>query len=89
MNWLAFLLILSGNLMIGNKIKFGFIMIVLGSMLWAKIGFDLPDYALMAVNITGIMVMIRNWLKWRGEEKYWVEIGRNERRRSGKFFWEK
>lgn len=69
MNWIAFVLILSGNLMIGNKSKSGFIMIAIGSILWMTIGFRIKDYALVLTNISGIIIMIRNWVKWRNSEK--------------------
>lgn len=65
MNWIAFLLILLGNLSIGNKKKSGFIMIAVGSIIWMTIGFRIKDYALVSTNVTGTMIMIRNWFKWR------------------------
>ena len=74
--------------MIGNKKKFGFILISVGSVFWAKIGLDLSDYALALVNVTGIAITVINWLKWREEEKYWCEMVKTEKKASGKFFWE-
>lgn len=69
MNWVAFVLILSGNLMVGNKNKSGFIMIAVGSVIWMLIGFKIKDYALVLTNISGTIIMIRNWVKWRNTEK--------------------
>lgn len=69
MNWIAFLLILSGNLSVGNKNKSGFIMIAIGSIIWMAIGFRIKDYALVLTNITGTIIMVRNWFKWRNTEK--------------------
>ncbi len=69
MNWIAFVLILSGNLMVGNKNKSGFIMIAAGSIIWMMIGFRIKDYALVLTNISGTIIMIRNWVKWRNTEK--------------------
>lgn len=69
MNWVAFMLILSGNLMVGNKNKSGFITIAVGSVIWMVIGFKIKDYALVLTNISGTIIMIRNWVKWRNTEK--------------------
>ena len=72
MNWIAFVLILSGNLYVGNKKKSGFIMIAIGSIIWMTIGFRIKDYALVLTNISGTIIMIRNWIKWRNTEKEFV-----------------
>lgn len=74
MNWVAFVLILLGNLLVGNKKKSGFIMIAIGSVIWMLIGFRIPDYALVLTNISGTLIMARNWFKWRNAEKNVAEV---------------
>lgn len=69
MNWIAFVLILSGNLYVGNKKKSGFMMIAIGSIIWMFIGFRIKDYALVLTNVSGTIIMVRNWLKWRNTER--------------------
>ena len=70
MNWIAFVLILLGNLMVGNKNKSGFIVIALGSVVWTIIALKImEDYALALTNISGTIIMIRNWIKWRNIDK--------------------
>ena len=69
MNWVAFALISSGNLMVRSKNKSGFIMIAIGSIIWMIIGFKIKDYALVLTNITGTIIMISSWVKWRNTEK--------------------
>ncbi|MBI2674688.1 MAG: hypothetical protein HYX22_03065 [Candidatus Yanofskybacteria bacterium] len=71
MNWFAFLFVTVGNILVGNRGKFGFILIAFGSVLWTVIGFKIEDFALALVNIFGIIIMTRNWRKWKMEEKYW------------------
>lgn len=73
MNWIAFVLILSGNLLIGNKKKSGFVMIAVGSIIWMTIGFRIKDYALVLTNISGTIIMVRNWFKWWNIEKSAVD----------------
>jgi len=68
MNWIAFFLILLGNLSVGNKNKSGFILVAVGSVIWMIIGFKIKDYALVLTNVSGIIIMIRNWFKWRNIE---------------------
>jgi len=71
MNWIAFLGILFGNLLVGNKKKFGFVLITFGSILWMIVGFHIKDYALLLVNLTSTIIMVINWFKWRADERYW------------------
>jgi len=44
-------------------------MIAAGSIIWMMIGFRIKDYALVLTNISGTIIMIRNWVKWRNTEK--------------------
>ena len=74
MNWIAFLFVLAGNLLVGNKKKVGFLAIGVGSILWMVIGFQINDYALVMVNVTGTIIMVRNWLKWKAAERYWQNM---------------
>ena len=69
MNWIAFVLISVGNLLVGDDKKSGFVWIGIGSIIWMAIGFKIKDYALVATNIVGTIVMVRNWLKWRKTKK--------------------
>ena len=64
MDWLGFGLILSGNWLIGSKNKFGFILVAVGSLIWVYLALGIPNYALVAINFSGAIFMLRGWLKW-------------------------
>lgn len=71
MDWLGFGLILLGNWLIGSKKKVGFIFIMAGSFIWVGIALSIQNYALAALNFSGALFMLRGWLVWRREGRYW------------------
>lgn len=68
--WLAFGLELSGNWIVGDKQRWGFIVKVFGSITWLAVAvliryFPSSINGLIAASILGGLISIRNFYQWR------------------------
>jgi nicotinamide riboside transporter PnuC len=69
-SWVASALELWGVWAIGSKNKWGFILNMLGSLLWVAVAvFGLPATGLLLVVVPAVFINIRNFLKWKKQEK--------------------
>lgn len=65
MGWVASVLILAGNWLIGSKKRAGFLMVAIGSMIWMFIALvGLNRFDLAVINAFAVIFMMRGWFKW-------------------------
>jgi len=64
MDWIAAILGVIGAWLIGNKNKWGFILLLIGSVLWITVSFHTMVYGLLLANIPGLLINIRNFWTW-------------------------
>jgi uncharacterized membrane protein YeaQ/YmgE (transglycosylase-associated protein family) len=71
MHWLAGLLELSAKWLVGNKKKSGFIVHIISGIVWSIVAYQHPEVAggLMIIVLPSIVINIRNYVKWRHEDK--------------------
>jgi hypothetical protein len=55
---------LIGNILVGNKNKWGFACNLLGCLVWIWVAIHCRIYGLLLVVVPGIFVNIRNFRKW-------------------------
>ena len=65
MDWIAGALELVGNWLIGNKSRVGFLINLLGCLVWIAAALHLKVYGLLLVVVPALFINIRNWMKWR------------------------
>ena len=58
---------LSGLYVIGNKRRYGFILCLLGDLVWIYVGWKAHLYGLIGIAIIALVFNVRNYLKWRRE----------------------
>jgi len=69
-SWLASAAELSGLWMIGSKKKFGFLVSIIGNLIWVVVALlGLPATGLLLVVIPAMFINVRNFIRWRGGEK--------------------
>ena len=69
MQYLAGLIELLAKIVVGNKNKWGFILHLVGGLLWTYVAFTTPMYGLLIITLPAIVVNIRNFIKWYRDEK--------------------
>jgi len=60
---------LLGLFIVGNHKRHGFLINIIGNILWTFLGFKLKLYGLLLVTIPAMIINFRNWRKWRHENK--------------------
>ena len=69
-DWIAGIMELVGLAVVGNKNKTGFLISTAGNIVWVVYVFHTGStYGLLVVVGPAICINVRNWLKWRREEK--------------------
>lgn len=69
-SWVASALELWACVAIGNKNKWGFVLMMLGGLMWMSVAiFHLPATGLLLVVVPAFFINIRNFLKWKKQEK--------------------
>lgn len=63
--WLALAFELSGNWLIGDKRRWGFVVKVLGSLAWLAVAVLSGIHGLIAASILGGLISVRNFVHWR------------------------
>jgi len=66
---LAGIIELTGSWLVGNKRKIGFAINILGNIAWIIVAFKMKVYGLLIVVIPALFINIRNYFKWKEEEK--------------------
>lgn len=69
MDFIAGLIELIAKWIVGNRNKWGFIVHLIGGMLWTYIAITTPMYGLLVITIPATFVNIRNFLKWHKGER--------------------
>ncbi len=69
LDWLAMLLSLLAMILLGNKIKWGFVLFMLANITWILLGFLLLNsYAIALGNFIFLITNTRGFLKWNSEK---------------------
>ena len=67
--WLASAAELSGLWMIGGKKKFGFLVSIVGNLIWIVVALlGLPATGLLLVVIPAMFINVRNFIRWKLQE---------------------
>ena len=64
-DWIAAGFELSGNWIVGNKKKFGFLLLIICNVLWVVVAIKMKVYGLLLVVVPAFGINVRNFLKWR------------------------
>jgi len=62
--WIGNAFIISGMLAIAYKKRFGFMLGIVGSLLWCWRGFTTTQYDLLAIKLLVVDVGVFSWCKW-------------------------
>ena len=69
LDWIAMLLSVLAMLLLGNKVKWGFVLFMLANMTWIVLGFlILHSYAIVLGNIIFLITNARGFLNWNAEK---------------------
>ncbi len=63
--WIGTIFILSGTLAIAYKKRFGFMLGIIGNLLWCLRGFTTTQYDLATIGIIIAVLKAFSWWKWR------------------------
>lgn len=66
-DWLAAGFELSGDWLVGNKRKIGFVLKIICCVLWIVVAVKSGVYGLLAVVVPALFVNVRNFLKWKSK----------------------
>jgi hypothetical protein len=66
--WLATAIALYGSYRVGNRCKLGFICQIVGSTLWAYVGYMHGPVSLIVVSLAFVVLYIRNYFRWHNLE---------------------
>ena len=65
MDWVAAVLELVGMLLVGQKNRKAFIVLIMANMAWFCFAIEKESKALFILMVAFVVVNIRNWYKWR------------------------
>ncbi len=65
MDFIAGILELSGLYLVGNKSRIGFVLNLLGCLVWIYVAVTTNLYGLLLVVIPAVFINIRNWTRWK------------------------
>ena len=63
-HWIAMCLTFSAIYLLGNKSRIGFIVMMLGNLLWCIIGLRAQSYAMIIANLGFFSMNVRGIFKW-------------------------
>jgi len=71
MDWLLSLLTIIMNILLGKKIKWGWILMIIVSFLWIYYALSLqtPQYGLLPAVVANLIIAIPSAIKWFKEDK--------------------
>ena len=55
--------------LLGNKSRIGFVIMMLGNLLWCFIGLRAESYAMIIANLGFFSINVRGFLKWAAGQK--------------------
>ena len=68
-DWLATVCGLTGVYLIGNKNRYGFLIMMVASLSWMTVGFIIGSLALIAGSAVFFALHVRGWMKWRRDQR--------------------
>ncbi len=69
LDWAAMLLSVMAMVLLGNKVKWGFILFMLANITWILLGsLLLNSYAIVLGNVIFLITNTRGFLKWNAEK---------------------
>lgn len=91
MGWIANIFIVFNLLLLAltEKKKIGCLAGVIGNFIWANVGFQRGNYDLVFIASLATLINLMGLIKWSRGNPYLDRMIKDERKRSGKFFWEK
>jgi hypothetical protein len=63
-DWIAMCLTFSAIYLLGNKSRLGFVVMMLGNLLWCFIGLWAESYAMIIANLGFFSMNVRGFVKW-------------------------
>jgi hypothetical protein len=63
-DWIAMFLTFSAIYLLGNRNRIGFVVMMLGNLLWCFIGFQAGSYAMIIANLGFFSMNVRGFVKW-------------------------
>jgi len=70
MDYIAGFLELMASYLLGEKKKIGFLLNVVGAMLWIAIAIDYEIYGLLLVVVPAVVINFSNYFKWGKHDIY-------------------
>ena len=64
LDWLAMALTFAAIYLLGNKSRTGFMVMMVGNLIWAVIGLWAHSYAMVLANLAFFSMNVRGYLKW-------------------------
>lgn len=68
MGYFASVILLSGQWLIGNKNKYGFLFLITGNLIWSGVAIHLKMYDLLIISGVNSIISGRNFYKWLREK---------------------
>lgn len=69
MGWIANAIVLWGMFLIGNKSRLGFLVTVVGELMWSAVGVVRGELDLMIICLLFAGMAVRNYVKWADTNK--------------------
>ena len=63
-DWIAMCLTFSAIYLLGNKSRIGFVVMMLGNLLWCIISLRAHSYAMIIANLGFFSMNVRGFIKW-------------------------
>jgi hypothetical protein len=67
-DWLAMSLTFTAIYLLGNKSRYGFVIMMLGNLCWSAIGVWAQSYAMVIANLGFLSMNARGYMKWAPEK---------------------
>ena len=68
-DWIATFAGLTGVYLIGNKNKYGFLIMMIASISWMTVGFMIQSLALILGSAVFFALHVRGWVRWRRDAR--------------------
>ena len=69
-DWIAMCLTFLAIYLLGNKSRIGFVIMMLGNLLWCFIGLRAESHAMIIANLGFFSMNVRGFLKWAVGQKF-------------------
>ena len=66
-DWLAMLLTVMAIYLLGNKARYGLVLMTLGNVCWITMGVLTDSMAMILANLIFLTMNVRGWFKWASE----------------------